>query len=42
MAVWTIPDFAALDEIARELDGAHEPIELVTAGTYADFGHEIL
>lgn len=42
LAVWTIPDFAALGEIAQELDAAHRPIELVTAGTYADTGCEIL
>ena len=37
-----LPEFAALEEIAGELDGVDEPIELVTAGTYADFGREIL
>lgn len=42
IAVWTIPDFAALDEIATELDDAREPVELVAAGTYADIGQEIL
>jgi len=42
MALWTIPSFAALDELARELDGAREPVELVAAGTYADTGREIL
>jgi hypothetical protein len=42
LAVWQIPDFAALAEIARELDGVREPIELVIAGTYADLGQEIL
>ena len=31
-----------IPEIAQELDGVHSPIELVTAGTYMDFGHEIL
>ena len=42
LAVWTIPDFAALDSIATELDQSDAPIRLFTAGTYADFGSEIL
>jgi hypothetical protein len=42
LALWTIPSFAALDELARELDGVREPVELVAAGTYADTGREIL
>jgi len=42
LAVWTIPDFAALGEFAVELNDIHLPIELETAGTYADFGQEIL
>jgi hypothetical protein len=42
IAVWTIPSFEALAELARELDGVREPIELVSAGTYADIGREIL
>ena len=40
--MWVLPEFAALEEIARDLDGTDEPVELVTAGTYADFGREIL
>ena len=42
LAVWTLPNFAALAEIAQELDRVQEPVELVTAGTYADVGKEIL
>ena len=42
LAVWTIPDFAALDSVATELDGINAPIRLSAAGTYADFGTEIL
>ena len=42
LAVWVLPEFAALEEIAGDLDGVDEPVELVTAGTYADFGREIL
>ena len=42
LAVWTIPDFAALASVATELDGVNVPIRLSAAGTYADFGREIL
>ena len=42
LAVWTIPDFAALNSVATELDGINAPIRLAAAGTYADFGREIL
>ena len=42
IAVWTLPDFASLGAIAAALNGVHEPVELVTAGIYADFGNEIL
>ena len=42
LAIWQIPNFVALEEIAQELDGVCWPVELVTAGTYMDFGHEIL
>lgn len=42
LAVWTVPSFAALEGIARELDGVREPIELTSAGTYTDIGNEIL
>ena len=42
LAVWTIPDFAALDSVATELDGINAPIRLSAAGTYTDFGSEIL
>ena len=42
LAVWTIPDFAALDSVATELDEVNAPIRLAAAGTYADFGKEIL
>ena len=42
LAVWTIPAFGVLDEMARELDGVGEPVELVAAGTYTDTGQEIL
>jgi len=42
LGVWTIPSFAALEEIAQELDDAQSPIRLVTAGTYTDAGNQIL
>lgn len=42
LAVWQLPSYAALDGIARELDGVDSPVRLVTAGLYAHFGHEIL
>jgi hypothetical protein len=42
LAVWTLPDFASLGEIAEELDGVAEPVRLAAAGTYADVGAEIL
>ena len=42
LGLWTIPSFAALEDLARDLDGISEPVELVAAGTYADTGREIL
>lgn len=42
LAVWTIPDFASLGDIATELDGMAHPLEPISAGTYADVGSEIL
>jgi hypothetical protein len=42
LAVWGTPSFGSLDTIARELDGVSEPIRLVRAGLYCDFGQETL
>lgn len=42
LAVWALPDFAALAEIATDLDGVEAPLALVAAGTYAEVGEEIL
>jgi hypothetical protein len=42
LAVWTLPNFASLSEIANELDGVREPIQLKAAGTYTDVGKEII
>ena len=42
LAVWTLPSFAALAEIASDLDDTLEPVRLTTAGVYNDIGREIL
>lgn len=42
IAVWQLPDLAALAEVAEELDSTRDPLELTAAGVYADFGQEIL
>lgn len=42
LAVWTVPGYAALGEIATELEAVPESLELVGAGLYADIGGEIL
>ncbi len=42
LAVWTVPSFASLTEIASELVSTEHPLVLVAAGTYADVGSEIL
>ena len=42
LAAWTVPDFASLERIARQLDGLTSPVELVAACLYADIGSEIL
>jgi hypothetical protein len=42
IAVWTIPNFAALPAVAHALEGVRDPLELVHAGTYHDTGQEIL
>jgi hypothetical protein len=42
VAIWTLPNMAALQEIARDLDGISDPIQLVSAGTYQDIGKQIL
>lgn len=42
LAVWTLPNFGALGEIARDLEGVSEALELESAGTYVDIGKEIL
>jgi hypothetical protein len=42
VAVWRLPDLAALAGIAAELDDPRQAVELVSAGVYADLGQEIL
>lgn len=42
LAIWRIPDYAALDAVARDLDGNDGPVRLVTAGLYAHTGEETL
>lgn len=42
LAIWTLPSYAALAAIARDLDGTSEPVRLATAGVYNDVGREIL
>ena len=42
LAAWTLPSYAALAGIARELDGTIAPVRLATAGVYNDVGAEIL
>jgi hypothetical protein len=42
LAIWTLPSFAALGTIARDLDGIGAPVRLASAGVYNDIGREIL
>ena len=42
LAVWGVDSWGAVAEIARDLDGVTEPIRIVTASFYADFGQEQL
>lgn len=43
IAVWGLPSWAALEEIARDFDAAEDgPVRLVDAGMYSEFGKETL
>jgi hypothetical protein len=42
IAVWGLPTYAHLDEIATELQDVTAPVLLRTAGIYANLGEEIL
>ena len=42
IALWALPSWGHLEEIARDLDDADGPVRLVTAGMYSAFGKETL
>lgn len=42
LALWTVPGYAALLDLAREQKVVNQPVELVGAGLYADIGREVL
>jgi hypothetical protein len=42
LALWSLPAWAALERVARDLDGSDAPVRLVTAGGYSTFGKETL
>jgi hypothetical protein len=42
LAIWGLPSWAHLEEIARDLDGVNDPVRPVTASLYSDFGQEQL
>jgi hypothetical protein len=42
LAVWNVGDWAALDLVARELDGVDSPVRAVAGGLYRDLGRETL
>ena len=42
IAVWSLQSWAALEEVARDLDGVEEPVRLVDGGMYSQFGKETL
>jgi hypothetical protein len=42
LAIWNVHEWDRLDAVARELDGADEPVRLVNAGIYRDLGQETL
>jgi len=42
LAIWTLPSYGALAEVARDLDGNVPPVRLAAAGVYNDIGKEIL
>jgi hypothetical protein len=42
VAVWRLPSLGALADIAPELVGIDQPIQLASAGVYHDLGQEIL
>jgi hypothetical protein len=42
LALWSLPAWAALEGVARDLDDADGPVKLVTAGGYSQMGKETL
>jgi len=42
VALWSLPDWAALESIARDLDAGDGPVALVDAGMYSTLGKETL
>jgi hypothetical protein len=42
LALWSVPDWAALERVARELDGDDGPVRLLDAGMYSTLGKETL
>jgi hypothetical protein len=42
LALWSLPAWAALDGVARDLDDSDGPVRLVTAGGYSTLGSETL
>ena len=41
-ALWSLPDWAALEPIARDYDGDDGPVRLIDAGMYSTLGKETL
>jgi len=42
VALWSLPDWAALEQIARDHDAGDGPVRLVDAGMYSTLGKETL
>lgn len=42
LAIWTVPSWAGLEPVVRDLDGVRSPVRLVEGGLYRDLGAETL
>ena len=42
VALWSLPDWAALERIARDHDAGDGPVRLLDAGMYSTLGKETL
>jgi hypothetical protein len=42
LAVWTVPSWAELEPLARDLDGATSPVRLAEGALYRDLGAETI